>query len=206
MTEDEARIWIGKTFGVSRETLTAAFIDMVVAENARQNLISKSSIAEIWTRHIVDSAQLLMFDHVTEKGGLWVDVGTGAGFPGMLVALLGNRPVMLVEPRKRRAAFLQEAAKTLGLADLVTVCARRVEQLDVRADVISARAVATISALFEAAHAIAVPQTVWILPKGANAREEVAVARRTWHGTFHVEPSMTQPGSLIVIATDVTRR
>lgn len=206
MTEDEARLWVSNMFGVSRETLAADFVDMVISESARQNLISKASVADIWTRHIVDSAQLLMLDQAAETKGLWVDIGTGAGFPGMVVALLSERPVMLVEPRRRRAAFLEEAAKALGLAGRVTICACRVEQVDARADVISARAVAAISDLFQAAHAIATPRAVWILPKGMNAREEVAVARRTWHGTFHVEPSMTQPGSLIVIATDVTRR
>jgi 16S rRNA (guanine527-N7)-methyltransferase len=206
MTEDEGRAWVRDSFGVPRETDVAAFADLVIAENDRQNLISKASLGEIWTRHIVDSAQLLTALPPDTPPGLWVDIGTGAGFPGVIVALLSERPVMLVEPRRRRVEFLEAAVAALGLVDRVTISACRVEQLDTPAAVISARAVAALPELLMAARSIARQRTVWMLPKGINAREEVEAARRTWHGTFHVEPSLTQSGSLIVIATDVARR
>jgi 16S rRNA (guanine527-N7)-methyltransferase len=206
MTEDEARAWVRDTFGVPRETDVAAFADLVIAENDRQNLISKASLGEMWTRHIVDSAQLLTALPPDTPPGLWVDIGTGAGFPGVIVALLSDRPVMLVEPRRRRAEFLEMAVATLGLASRVMVRACRVEQIEAQADIISARAVAPLPDLLTIAAPIASRRTVWMLPKGINAREEVEAARRTWHGKFHVEPSLTQSGSLIVIATDVARR
>ena len=206
MTEAEARDWVRDHFGVSRETSAAAFAEMVIAENDRQNLISKASLSGIWARHVVDSAQLLTALPANAPSGLWVDIGTGAGFPGLVIALLSERPVMLVEPRRRRAEFLETAIVALGLTDRVVVRCCRAQQLTEQADVISARAVAALPDLLAAAAPITTRQTVWMLPKGINAREEVEAARRTWHGRFHVESSLTQPGSLIVIATDVARR
>ncbi|MFA5970407.1 MAG: 16S rRNA (guanine(527)-N(7))-methyltransferase RsmG [Sphingomonas sp.] len=206
MTEGEARTWVRERFGVSRETAVAAFVDLVVAESERQNLISKATLEVVWLRHILDSAQLIDLVPRNTRPGPWVDIGTGAGFPGMVVALLTDQPVMLVEPRRKRAEFLQGAAQHLGIADRVQVHAQKVEQINADASVISARAVAPLPELLGSARHISSRSTVWLLPKGINAREEVEAARRTWHGSFHVEHSVTQPGSLIIIATDVSPR
>lgn len=206
MTEDDARRWVRDRYGVSRETEIARFVDMVVDETAKQNLVSRATIEAIWTRHVVDSAQLLDLLPADSGEGLWVDIGTGAGFPGMVIALLTDRRVALVEPRRKRAEFLAQSVLALGIADRVDVHARRIEQLSLDAAVISARAVAALPELLGAARGVATRRTVWLLPKGINAREEVAAARRTWHGSFHVEPSITQPGSLVIVATDVSAR
>lgn len=205
MTEGEARTWIATRYGVPRETLLAAFADMVIAESAEQNLVSASSLASLWHRHIVDSAQLLDWDDGAGDT-LWVDIGTGAGFPGMVVALLTERPVMLIEPRRRRADFLQRAVDALGVAVRITIAASRVEQVVASAGVISARAVAALPELLGSAAHLATKDTIWLLPKGRRAREEVAAARQTWHGVFHVEQSITETGSLIVKAKGVSRR
>lgn len=206
LDEQDARDWVRDHYGVSRETALGQFAALVIAESEQQNLISRATIDAIWQRHLVDSAQLLDLVPPDTVAGRWVDIGTGAGFPGMVIALLTDRQVALVEPRRKRAEFLAAAAETLGIADRVDVHARRIEQLDLDAAVISARAVAGLPELLSAAKGIATRRTIWLLPKGINAREEVEAARRTWHGSFHVEPSITQPGSEIIVATGVSAR
>lgn len=205
MTEDDARAWIAKRFGPGGVDRLATLAQLVIDENQRQNLISPMSIPAIWARHIVDSAQLLLRVR-GRKQGTWLDIGTGAGFPGLVVAALSSWAMHLVEPRKRRAAFLQKAAKALGIEDHVAVHARKVETVVCRADVISARAVAPLGALFAAARSCATRDTVWILPKGRSAMVEVESARQSWHGVFHVEHSVTDPASSIVIASGVEAR
>jgi 16S rRNA (guanine527-N7)-methyltransferase len=206
MTEAEARDWIRARFGVPRETAVAQFLDLLITESADQNLISVSSISEIWRRHVVDSAQLLGLAPA-DRGALnWADIGTGAGFPGMVLALLSDHRFSLIEPRRRRAEFLQRASGELGISHRVRVQHARAENIEDQVDVISARAVAALRELLKTGRAISTEKTLWLLPKGPNAREEVAATRRTWHGTFHVEPSITQPDSLIVVATGVKPR
>lgn len=202
MTEADARGWIREQFGVSRETRLATFVDLLRQEGAVQNLIAPSTIDRIWSRHIVDSAQLVQ---LAPAEGSWLDIGSGAGLPGLVVALLRDGLVELVEPRKLRTDFLCRAARELGLSS-VTVHTARVERTTGPAAVISARAVAPLADLFRIATHRSTSSTVWILPKGRNAQSEVEAARRTWHGSFHVEPSITAPDSLIVVAREVRPR
>jgi len=202
MTEDEARDWICTRYDVSRETRLVAFVDLLRDEAAKQNLIAPSTLDQIWSRHIVDSAQLL--EHAPADG-LWLDIGSGAGLPGLVVALLRDAPVELVEPRKLRTDFLSRAASELGL-DNVVVHTAKIERTGGAAAVISARAVAQLSDLFRIAAHRSTSSTVWVLPKGRNAQSEVAEARRKWHGSFHVEPSITASDSLIVVAKGVRPR
>lgn len=204
MNEREARQWVQDKFGVSRETLLAELVDQVLDEAQRQNLVSPASMAEMWSRHIVDSAQLLAL--VRDENGPWLDIGTGAGFPGLAIACLRDAPITLCEPRRRRAEFLEAAAAKLGVGGHVSVATCKVERLSGRWPIISARAVSSLDALFAAAEHVSDRETLWVLPKGRSAREEVAAARKTWHGSFHVEQSITDPDSYIVVATDVRRR
>lgn len=138
--------------------------------------------------------------------GSWIDVGSGAGFPGLVVALLTDRPILLVEPRRRRADFLSATANALGLGNRVTVHCARVEDISVAAEVISARAVASLDSLFTWASQCASSATHWVLPKGRSALADVAAAQINWDGVFHVKHSITDPDSLIVLASGVTRR
>ena len=190
---------------VSRETSDRlrALCALVVQENARQNLIARSTVDDVWDRHIVDSLQLL--PHAVE--GRWLDIGSGAGFPGLVVAAAEpDREVVLVEPRARRAAFLTETARRLDL-DRVVVHAAKVEAVaPVGAAVVSARAVASLDLLFAIGLDHATPECRWLLPKGRRAAEELANARRTWQGHFTLIPSITDPEASIVMAQDVTRR
>jgi 16S rRNA (guanine527-N7)-methyltransferase len=202
VTEEEARAWAAARFDGEALVRLDTLADIVTAESERQNLIARSTLASIWSRHIVDSLQLVPLG----PDGEWLDIGTGAGFPGLAVAAVEpHRPVTLVEPRRLRADYLRAAADTLGLKK-VSVVTAKVEAVRAKAKVISARAVSRIGALFASAHHCANDGTIWLLPKGQNAAEEVAEARRTWHGVFHVEQSITDPDSAIVVARGVRRR
>lgn len=184
--------------------MLARFVGMLQAETARQNLIAPSTEQRIWSRHIVDSAQLLDY----ALPGSWLDVGTGAGFPGVVIALLSERPVHLVEPRARRAAFLRTVVEQLDLASHVDVHACNVQSC--RSDkpfaMVSARAVASLPVLFGAAQHVADANTTWLLPKGRSAAAELEAARATWQGDFRLVPSITDPESAIVVARNVRPR
>ena len=186
---------------VSRETFEKleAFVALLKAENAHQNLVSAGTLDQVWERHIVDSAQLARFEPAPSAS--WIDLGSGAGFPGLVIACLVNGPVTLVEPRRLRAEFLHKAAESLRLH--VTVLCAKAERVGGSYDVITARAVASLSHLFEISHHLSTGKTVWALPKGRSAQSELAEARRAWQGRFHMERSVTDGDSYIVVATGV---
>lgn len=207
MTEEEARAWVRDRYGVSRETSVARFGEILVAEAGHQNLIARSTLDSLWARHLTDSAQLVPLSEEAGEG-VWLDVGSGAGLPGIVVALLTDRPIVLVEPRAKRVLFLRDAAERLGIASRVTVVGSKVESYRPTAPVavVSARAVAELSALMLSTVHCTDSSTVWLLPKGRSAQSEVDAARAKWQGRFHVEPSITQPDSGIVVATQIGAR
>jgi 16S rRNA (guanine527-N7)-methyltransferase len=207
VTEDEAQAWLINVAGVSRETFDrlGALRQLVIAESANQNLISASTIDQFWTRHIVDSAQLVLMADAAPDG-VWLDLGSGAGFPGMVAALMTERTVVLVESRRKRIDFLQQVADALELAN-VSVIGARLEMLDDdEAAIISARAFAPLPKLLDIAHRFSRKETVWLLPKGRSASEELETITRSWQGVFHVKPSITDPDASIIVATGVSRR
>ena len=189
---------------VSRETLEQLerFVALLVEENQSQNLIAAASVPELWTRHIVDGAQLY---GLAGSPGSWCDIGSGPGLPGLVIAILGGRPMILDEPRKLRADFLRRAVSDLGL-DQVSVAECKVERLEGKFDFITARAVAQLGKLFGMACHLAHSETKWVLPKGEKAQSELDEARATWQGSFRLVPSRTHPASAIVIAEHVQRR
>lgn len=207
MTEAEAREWIRAHFNVSRETQLTRFGEILRAESEKQNLISAASFDELWTRHFVDSAQLIPLAEEAGEGA-WVDVGTGAGMPGLVVALLIDRPVVMVEPRIRRVEFLRDAAEELGIASRATVVHGKIEAYkpNDKAAIVSARAVAALPDLFKSTAHCTDSSTIWLLPKGRSVQSEVEAARAKWQGVFHVEPSITSPESGIVVARKVRPR
>ena len=205
MTEDEARAATRAIVGDLAFEKLERFAASVIAESEQQNLVAKPTLAAIWSRHLLDSAQLLPL--ATANDGLWVDVGTGAGFPGLVVALATERPVILVEPRRMRADFLQQIVDDHAIADRVTVARCKIERLaNVTAAVISARAVSSVTSLIDATAQIAHSSTLYLLPKGQSATTEVNDARRRFEGLFHVEQSITDPASGIITASGVRRR
>ena len=189
---------------VPRETFEKLerFAALLLEENQRQNLIAPNSVGELWTRHILDGAQLL---GLAGREGRWLDIGSGPGLPGLVIAILGGSPMTLNEPRKLRADFLRRAVAELGLPD-VEVAERKVERMGGKFELITARAVARLDKLFGMACHLAHSETKWVLPKGESAQSELDEARRTWQGGFRLVPSRTHPASAIVIAERVQRR
>ena len=203
MTEEEARRWLQARFGSAAVLRLATFVDLLIAETARQNLVAGSTVETVWLRHVVDSAQLI---ELAPQMGLWLDVGTGGGFPGLVVALLRDQAMVLVEPRRRRAEFLKFCVAELQLHATVEVQAKSVEQVTVSASVISARAVASVEKLLHAAAGCATLETRWVLPRGRSASSELADLERRWMGVFHVEQSLTDSGAGILLMDRVERR
>lgn len=201
-TEAQARDWIMALDGVDAagmerlELLTV----LLAEENQQQNLVSAASLGEVWLRHIADSAQLLQ--HVPpHQSSTWLDLGTGAGFPGLVIAALRpDMDVVMVESRSRRIEWLMRAAESLGLAK-ARVVGDRLERVDeIEAGVISARAFAPLDRLLELSARFSTSDTIWLLPKGRSARDEVD-GLTGWNHVFHVEQSLTDPDAGIVVGT-----
>lgn len=200
MTEEEARAWLQTNCVVSRETWDKleAFIALLVDEMSRQNLISKNSADHIWARHIMDSAQLFQF--APDKHSLWLDLGTGAGFPGMVAAIMTHHEVHLVESRNRRIEFLNSVIQNLDIAGNTKVLGSRLEKIpSLSAGVISARAFAPLDRLVALSHRFSTEKTVWLLPKGKNAVRELEALPPNQRKLFHVEQSLTDPEAGILV-------
>ena len=197
---------IGEMMGhdVSRETSDKLerFSEILIAENQIQNLISKLTEADLWTRHFADAAQLISF---APEGASWIDIGSGAGLPGLVIAILTGAQVTLVEPRRLRAEFLSRAVAELGLTNVTVLHAKGEAVPRVRYGVITARAVASIDRLFAMTAHLSHGGTIWVLPKGRSAKSELDEARKSWQGAFRLEPSRTDPDARILIASGVRR-
>jgi 16S rRNA (guanine527-N7)-methyltransferase len=199
--EEQARAWLRSLPECDAPAMERLelLVTLLEEENARQNLVSAASLDTVWQRHIADSAQLL--PHVPRETSSWLDLGTGAGFPGLVIACL--RPdcdVRLVESRKRRIEWLQRAISELGL-DRVTVDGRRLEDVPSR-DVaaISARAFAPLDRLLALSARFSTSDTIWLLPKGRSARQELDMLRG-WTHMFHVEQSLTDEQAGVIVGT-----
>ena len=204
MDEMTARAWVERECNVSRETMAKLdqFADLLRAENERQNLVSRGTLDQLWLRHIADSAQLLRF---APAGASWVDLGTGAGFPGLIVAALHDGPVTLVEERRLRVEFLKRAAEAMDLrAEILQAKAERVPPRPF--DVISARAFAPLDRLLDLGTGFSTQKSRWLLPKGRNAETELAALDPSWQGEFRLEPSVTDPEAQIIVAEGVRRK
>jgi 16S rRNA (guanine527-N7)-methyltransferase len=192
--------------GVSRETAERlrCYVELLLEENERQNLIARSTLDDIWQRHIADGAQLVRFAPRLDSS--WLDIGSGAGLPGMVIAILTKGPVTLVEPRRLRAEFLERATDALGLRDRVTVQATKVERITGAFEVITARAVASLDVLLGISRHLSTDKTQWLFPKGKSAQLELDEARRSWQGSFRLEPSVTSREAAILVASHVRRK
>lgn len=187
---------------VSRETFDRLerLVALLKKWNPAINLVARSTLDDVWQRHIVDSAQI--FGLAPTGATHWADLGSGGGFPGLVIAILASqlRPdlrVTLVESDKRKAAFLRTAAQELGVE--AKVIASRIEEVPpLRADVLSARALASLTVLLGFAERHLLPSGTALFPKGARHAQEVSEALAMWRFDVQNIPSLTDPEAVIL--------
>ncbi len=203
-TETEARDYVAGLSDSAGMARLEQFAAMVLDENARQNLIAKATEPHLWQRHIADSAQLVEIVSRETLGpsapGPWLDLGSGPGFPGMVIAAIApNMPVVLVESRARRAEFLERVIAALGLAKC-RVEAQRLERVTpFTARAISARAFAPLPKLLELSAPFSTKATTYVLPKGRSAAQELESLKPSLRAMFHVKHSLTDPDAGIIV-------
>ncbi len=177
------------------------FVDLLLRWNRRINLVSARSAEDIWRRHVLDSLQL--FPLVPAGLTSLLDIGSGAGFPGLVLATAMGCRTHLVEADKRKAAFLVEASARLGLAN-VEVHAKRIEDAELpKARLLTARALAPLPELLRHAHALLSPDGVALFPKGRTAEEELTDASRDWMMRVERFPSRTDSASTILRISEI---
>ncbi len=201
---------LSQNFDVSRETLQnlEKFVTLLERWNKRINLVSKDSLNEVWRRHIADSTQLA--NVISPYDGPLVDIGSGAGLPGMILAVLGFREVHLVESNSKKCVFLGEAAR-------ITESPVKIHNLRLDpgtalpdelsyAGIITARAVAPLTKLLDIVCHMVYDRTCCIFPKGARVEEEISEARKNWEFNVERVASKVEPGGVILILRHVRRR
>jgi 16S rRNA (guanine527-N7)-methyltransferase len=175
---------------------------LLVQWSARINLIASSTLGDLWRRHFLDSAQL--FSLVPTNARSLVDLGSGAGLPGLVMAIMGVPAVELVESDARKCAFLREAARVADTA--VTIHNARIEAVPPRViDVVTARGCAPLDRLLVLSQPFIGPRTVCLFPKGEQARQELAAARQVWEFDVASHASRTDPRGTILCLSRVRR-
>lgn len=186
---------------VSRETLQRLHIYAALLKrwNPTANLVAESTLPQLWSRHFLDSAQLL---DLGLPRAHWLDIGSGGGFPGLVMAIIaaetkpGSR-YSLIESSGRKCQFLRRVASETGIKiDLREARAEELEPL--RTDIVTARAVAPLAKLLELAVRHLGSGGICVFPKGAGRSADIAAARRNWTFDLHETPSITDPESAIL--------
>ncbi len=186
---------------VSRETMQkfSKMHQELVKWSGRFNLVAPTSLSHYWSRHVLDSAQL--FSIAPTRSKTWLDFGSGAGFPGMILAIMlceqEGATMTLVESNGKKAAFLQHCARITGAP--VRVLQQRIEQTkQSHVDVITARAVADLQQLLTWAEPFCGQNTVLLFPKGKSVEQELTFARKQWDIDYQLIDSCTEEGAKIV--------
>ncbi|MEL6238211.1 MAG: 16S rRNA (guanine(527)-N(7))-methyltransferase RsmG [Pseudomonadota bacterium] len=203
-SEDEARDYVARWSNPGAMERLERFAALLLEENARQNLISRPSENALWQRHFADSAQLLRFvsreTQPGRAGGVWLDLGTGAGFPGLVIAILEpDWPVALVESRARRIEFLEQCVRELGLTRCHVLGQRLERAAPFKACIISARAFAPLEKLLRLSSPFSTKVTRYLLPKGRSAAHELDEQKPAIRKMFHVEHSLTDRDAGIIV-------
>ncbi|MGQ0663442.1 MAG: 16S rRNA (guanine(527)-N(7))-methyltransferase RsmG [Pseudomonadota bacterium] len=204
--------------GVSRGTLEKLKLYHGLLEKwqARVNLVGRASLAAAWRRHFLDSAQLfplLRAARRAARGTVLIDLGSGAGFPGLVLAIMAageNFPLAttLVESDARKASFLAEIAAVTGVAGAVAIEVARLESLRCRrplADILTARALAPLAELLALASPLLAEDGICLFLKGAKAGDELTAAAKTWKMRWDRIPSRSDPSGVILRVQDIRR-
>ena len=179
-----------------------AYADLLLAWNRRINLISRADEPYLWMRHIDDSLQLLTL--LPADLGRAIDVGAGAGFPGLVISIATGIPFHLIESDQRKAAFLREAVRVTAAPAMVH--AVRAEVVDIPAvGVVTARALAPLRQLLAITHRFIAPGGFALFPKGASVEQELTEARAEWNMRVERFPSRTHPNGAILKLSEVER-
>jgi len=189
---------------VSRKTLARleAYAALLTQWSVRINLIGRDTAADLWRRHILDSAQLRPF--VPEGAHSVIDLGSGAGFPGLVLAILGVPGVELVEADSRKSAFLREAMRITEVAVILRPC--RIEAVPPhRVDIVTARACAPLDRLLGLAEPFLSPGSECLFLKGERVEEELTLARKDWTMTASQHQSRSDPRGVVLRLQQVAR-
>jgi len=195
-----------KATNVSRETLEKfqTYAALLAKWQEKINLIGPATRQDVWQRHFLDSAQLLplvLMASPGKKRRLWLDIGSGAGFPGLVLALLGEK-VVLVEPSAKRAAFLRLVIRETGVN--AEVLQQKIEEISYfSVDIVTARALADIDQLLIWGAPFLAPGGEFWLLKGGKAEEELTSARKNWIMTEEIFPSRTGAGGKVIRLTNI---
>jgi len=187
---------------VSRETFLRleSYVELLKKWQEKINLVSKATLPVIWTRHILDSAQLI--DYI-DKDKKIMDLGSGAGLPGVVLSIMGIEPITLIESDLRKATFLQEAIRVTECK--ANVIAKRVEKLDAsEVDIVTARAFAPTKTLLTLTQNLRSESTTLLLLKGRSVREELEEAKTEWEFEAKLHPSKVETESYIVEIRNIT--
>ena len=195
---------LAEQLGVSRETLErlTVHLDLLRRWQPAINLVGPATLADPWRRHVLDSAQLAA--HLPAGAANLVDLGSGAGFPGMVLALLGVGGVHLIEADRRKAQFLREVARATGAP--ATIHAERIERVQGwPAAVVTARALAPLPRLLELADRFLVSDSVCLFLKGKAVERELTDARVSWHMVSETFPSLAEPAGTVLKLRGICR-
>lgn len=187
---------------VSRETMDRlkAYVELLVSWNRRINLVSRNTIGDIWRRHILDSAQL--YAHIPTKARTLLDLGSGAGLPGLVLGIFGVQELHLVEADNRKVVFLREALRVSGTKGQVH--AARIDRVKpIVADVITARALAPLPELLALSQGFRRTDTRCLFLKGGQVEAELSEANRAWKMRIERFPSLSDPTGCILQLEDI---
>lgn len=196
--EEQARAFVAERCATEDFKRLERFVSRLEQANQRQNLVSRASFSAVWLRHIADSAQL--FDYVPRETEPWLDLGAGAGLPGLVLAIMApKRRFILVESRNLRINFLNEMVADLSISNAVVEGCDLGTVPDLNAAVISARAFAPLEHLVSQSARFSTMLTRWVLPKGRSAAQEVKMLPKALRSMFHVKQSITHADAGIVV-------
>ncbi|MFN9356429.1 MAG: 16S rRNA (guanine(527)-N(7))-methyltransferase RsmG [Alphaproteobacteria bacterium] len=206
-SQDYSALDFARDLGVARETVSrlSTYVDLLCKRNQQLNLVAASTLPHVWHRHILDSAQLL--EHIPPHARTLVDLGSGAGFPGMVLAImLADRPglkVHLVESIGKKCRFLEEVAAATG-APVEVHCSRAEALAGLKADIVTARALAPLDRLLELAFPFFRDGTIGLFLKGKSLPAELTLAAKSWKLDSTPIPSRSDPSGTLLRVTGLT--